>query len=42
LLGDETVDLNPQDIIYVPGDVVHQFRSIGSEPLGFLCIVPPH
>lgn len=41
-LGDETVELNPQDIIYVPGDVVHQFRSIGSDPLGFLCIVPPH
>ena len=42
LLGSETIELNPQDLIYDPGDVVQQFRSIGSEPLGFLCIVPPH
>jgi mannose-6-phosphate isomerase-like protein (cupin superfamily) len=41
-LGGETVELEPQDIVYVPGMEVHQFRSLGPEPLGFLCIVPPH
>lgn len=41
-LGGETVELEPQDIVYVPGMEVHQFRAVGAEPLGFLCIVPPH
>jgi quercetin dioxygenase-like cupin family protein len=40
LLGEETVELEPTDVVYIPGDEVHQFRTIGSEPLGFLCIVP--
>ncbi len=40
LLGDETVSVGPQDIVYIPGNEVHQFRTEGSEPLGFLCIVP--
>ncbi|NIS83560.1 MAG: cupin domain-containing protein [Anaerolineales bacterium] len=42
LLGDETVELEPQDIVYVSGHEIHQFKAIGSDPLGFLCIVPPH
>lgn len=42
LLGEETVEIGPQDIVYVPGNEIHQFRAIGNEPLGFLCIVPPH
>lgn len=42
LLGEETVVVGPQDIVYVPGNEIHQFRSIGDDPLGFLCIVPPH
>jgi mannose-6-phosphate isomerase-like protein (cupin superfamily) len=41
-LGDETVEVAPQDIVYVPGYEVHQFRAVGPEPLGFLCIIPPH
>jgi mannose-6-phosphate isomerase-like protein (cupin superfamily) len=42
LMGNEIVEIGPHDIVYIPGNEVHQFRSIGSEPLGFLCIVPPH
>ena len=42
LLGEETFQLEPQDIVYVPGMEVHQFRAVGPEPLGFLCIVPRH
>lgn len=41
LLGDETVEVEPQDIVYVPGNEIHQFRAIGPDPLGFLCIIPP-
>jgi quercetin dioxygenase-like cupin family protein len=40
LLGDETVEVEPQDIVYIPGNEIHQFRVIGEEPLGFLCVVP--
>lgn len=42
LLGDETVELGPGDVVYIPGNEIHQFRSLGPEPLGFLCVVPPH
>jgi quercetin dioxygenase-like cupin family protein len=42
LLGEEKVLMGPQDVVYIPGDEVHQFHAIGPEPLGFLCIVPPH
>ncbi len=42
LLDDETVVMEPQDIVYIPGNEIHQFRAAGPEPLGFLCIVPPH
>ncbi len=42
LLGEETVELGPQDIAYIPGNERHQFFAVGPNPLGFLCIVPPH
>jgi hypothetical protein len=28
------------DVIYVPGDQVHQFRNTGDEPFGFFCVIP--
>lgn len=40
LLGDETVEVGPQDIVYIPGNEIHQLRAVGDEPLGFLCVVP--
>jgi quercetin dioxygenase-like cupin family protein len=39
-LGDETTDVSPGDVVYIPGNEWHQFTTIGEEPLGFLCIVP--
>ena len=41
LLGKETVEIGPHDIVYIPGDELHQFRAKGPDPLGFLCIIPP-
>ena len=38
-LGDETHDLAPYDAVYVAPRAVHQFRALGDEPLGFLCVV---
>ena len=39
-LGDQQVTAGPRDVVYVPGDEVHQFRALGDEPLGFLCVIP--
>jgi quercetin dioxygenase-like cupin family protein len=39
-LGEEEVEVGPRDVVYVPGDEVHQFRTLGDEPLGFLCVIP--
>ena len=39
-LGDDEYELNAGDIVYIPGNEVHQFFTSGNEPFGFLCIVP--
>jgi quercetin dioxygenase-like cupin family protein len=38
-LGGETRDIAPFDAVYVAPHTVHQFRTAGTEPLGFLCVV---
>jgi mannose-6-phosphate isomerase-like protein (cupin superfamily) len=38
-LGDEVFDIEPFDCVYIAPGTVHQFRSGGEEPLGFLCVV---
>jgi quercetin dioxygenase-like cupin family protein len=40
LLGDQTHPISRGDIIYIPPDVLHQLRNTGSDPLGFLCVIP--
>lgn len=41
LLGQQELTLGPWDVVHVPGDEIHQFRALGTEPLGFICVVPP-
>ena len=41
LLGEETVKVAFGDVVYIPPHEVHQFKSVGDEPLGFLCVIPP-
>jgi S-methyl-1-thioxylulose 5-phosphate methylthiotransferase len=38
--GGKEHELSPGDVVYIPGNEVHQFFTAGEEPLGFLCIVP--
>ena len=38
-INDETIELKPFDIAYVPPLAVHQLRNRRSEPFGFFCIV---
>jgi quercetin dioxygenase-like cupin family protein len=39
-LGDDVCQISFGDVIYVPPYELHQFRCVGHEPLGFLCVVP--
>lgn len=39
-LGEETHELEAGDVVYIPGNEVHQFFTLGEEPFGFLCVVP--
>ena len=41
LLGWDLHEVGPGDVVYIPPNEQHQFESIGEEPLGFLCVVPP-
>ena len=39
-LGDEEHEIQTGDVVYIPGNEVHQFFTVGDEPFGFLCVVP--
>jgi len=39
-LSNQEHELNVGDVVYIPGNEVHQFFAMGEEPFGFLCIVP--
>ncbi len=39
-LGDDEREINAGDVVYITGNEIHQFFTLGEEPLGFLCIVP--
>jgi S-methyl-1-thioxylulose 5-phosphate methylthiotransferase len=39
-LGVDEHELNVGDVVYIPGNEVHQFFTLGQEPFGFLCVVP--
>ena len=38
--GEEQHELHPGDVVYIPGNEVHQFFTLDDEPFGFLCVVP--
>jgi quercetin dioxygenase-like cupin family protein len=39
-LGEEQHELHAGDVVYIAGNEVHQFFTLGDEPFGFLCVVP--
>ncbi len=39
-LGDEIVEVNAGDVVYIPEGMVHFYENIGEEPFEFLCIIP--
>ena len=38
-LGDKEFAIAPHDVVYVPGNEVHQFHNAGDEPFGFFCTI---
>jgi quercetin dioxygenase-like cupin family protein len=40
LLGEEAFEVTFGDVVYISPDEIHQFKNIGDEPLGFLCVIP--
>lgn len=39
-LGNNEHEIHTGDVVYIPGNEVHQFFTLGDEPFGFLCVVP--
>ncbi|MEA3440058.1 MAG: cupin domain-containing protein [Chloroflexota bacterium] len=39
-IGDETFEVQKGDVVFIPAQVPHWYRNIGSEPFEFLCLVP--
>lgn len=40
-LGDAFFEVGPRDLVYISPNDTHQFHTLGDEPLGFLCVIPP-
>lgn len=40
LLGDNVTEIGYGDVVYVSANELHQFRSVGDQPFGFLCVIP--
>jgi quercetin dioxygenase-like cupin family protein len=40
-LGEREVEAGPRDLIYIAPEEEHQLRTVGDEPLGFLCVILP-
>jgi quercetin dioxygenase-like cupin family protein len=39
-IGDETVEVGPDDVVFIPAGVPHWYRAEGEVPFEFLCVVP--
>jgi quercetin dioxygenase-like cupin family protein len=40
-LGEQTYEVGEGDVVYVAGDELHCFETLGDQPLGFVCVVGP-
>lgn len=40
LLGDTWHDIGVGDVVYIEPDERHQLANLGTEPLGFICVIP--
>ena len=39
-LDENAYEIHTGDVVYIPGNAIHQFFTLDDEPFGFLCVVP--
>lgn len=39
-IQDETYEIKPGDVVFIPEGAVHFYQNVGDEPFEFLCIIP--
>ena len=39
-IGDDVFEVQPGDVVFIPGGAPHDYQNIGDEPFVFLCLVP--
>lgn len=39
-IGDQVVEVEKDDVVYIPAGVPHWYQAEGGEPFEFLCMVP--
>jgi quercetin dioxygenase-like cupin family protein len=40
VLGDDVLEVQKDDVVFIPGGVPHAYQALGDEPFEFLCMVP--
>ena len=39
-IGEECYTVEKGDVVFIPADIPHWYKTIGDEPFKFLCMVP--
>lgn len=39
-IGEEVIEVQRDDVVYIPAGVAHWYEALGDEPFEFLCVVP--
>lgn len=39
-IGDEVFEVQKGDVVFIPAEAPHWYKTIGEEPFEFLCLVP--
>lgn len=39
-IGDDVIEVQRDDVVYIPAGTPHWYEALGDEPFEFLCIVP--
>lgn len=40
VIGGETLEVQKDDVVFIPGGAPHSYQTLGEEPFEFLCVVP--
>lgn len=40
VIGDDVLEVQKDDVVFIPGGVPHSYEALGDGPFEFLCVVP--